>query len=106
MLTTPLSESLVHVMFVVGLTSARHFSVALPSSVSVWFPEIHQDGWWNCTRARMCAGTVTSLFVIEAILHAIKHRNFNTFPSYLSSCCKVSKQHHDIVFPSCFTKGN
>ena len=40
MLTILLSGSLVHVMFGVGLPSARHFSVTFPPSVTVWFPEI------------------------------------------------------------------
>jgi len=32
--------SLVHVMFGVGFPSARHFSVTLPPSITVWFSEI------------------------------------------------------------------
>ena len=40
MLTTLLSESLVHVIFGAGLPLARHFSVMFPPSVTVWFPEI------------------------------------------------------------------
>ena len=40
MLTTLLSDSLVHIMFGIGLPSARHFSVTLSPSVTVWLPEI------------------------------------------------------------------
>ena len=40
MLTTLLSESLVHVMVGVGLPSATHFSVTFPPSVTGWFLEI------------------------------------------------------------------
>lgn len=40
MVTTMLSDSLLHVMFGVGLPSARHFSVAFPPSVTVWFSEV------------------------------------------------------------------
>lgn len=39
-MTVLLSESLVHVIFGAGLPSARHFSVMLPPSVTVWFPDI------------------------------------------------------------------
>ena len=35
-----MSESLVHVMFGVGLLPARHFSVPFPISVTVCFPGI------------------------------------------------------------------
>ena len=40
MVTTVLSDSLLHVMFGVGLPSARHFRVAFPPSVTVWFLEV------------------------------------------------------------------
>jgi len=40
MLTTLLSENIVHVMFGVGLPSATHFSVTFPPSITVWFSEI------------------------------------------------------------------
>ena len=40
MSTTLLLESLVHVIFGVGLPSARHLSVTFPPSVTVWLPKI------------------------------------------------------------------
>ena len=39
-MTTLLSDSLVHVMFGIGLPSAMHFSVTFLPSVTVWLPEL------------------------------------------------------------------
>ena len=40
MVTTLLPKSLVHVMFGVGLPSARYFGVTFPPLVTICFPEI------------------------------------------------------------------
>ena len=72
MLTILLSESLVHVMFGVGLPSARHCSVTFPPSITVWYPEISVmfDGTAKEQR-HMWESELLLNFTIQAKLHFI-----------------------------------
>ena len=68
MMTTLLSVSLVHVMFGVGFPSARHFSVTLPPSITVWFSEI----------SVMLGGTAKQMQQVITFYHL----NVNLFDRY------------------------
>ena len=80
MLTTLLSERLAHVMFGVGLPSARHFSVTFSPSVTVWFPEISVIFAGTAKEQRCVWGSEVLLnSAIHAKLHLIIFSYFSLF---------------------------
>ena len=75
MLTMLSSDSLAHVMFGVGLPSAKHFSVIFPPSVTVWFPEISVM-FGGTSKEQRCVWSSELLlnFAIHKKLHFIVSR--------------------------------